>query len=122
MSAIANRPPHLLADPDYSTCPPLPYLIDWGPVPDLIRRSISDLGGVQPVTGAMAKAAGGTLEDQPSAAELALFRDQKIEFQVVSIVASLIGIGKTDGTMQVTPFALTLIPAQKRGRIELCST
>lgn len=122
MSVIANRPPPLLADPDYATCPPLPYLIDWDPVPDLVRRSISDLGGVQPVTGAMAKAAGGTLNDEPSAGELALFRDQKIEFQVVSIVASLIRMGKTDGVMRGTPFALTLIPAQKRGRIELCST
>jgi hypothetical protein len=116
-----DRPGRLLADREYTTCPKLPYLLDWKPVPDLIRRSVADLGGVQPITGAMAKAAGGTLADCPSEGELALFREQGVEFQMVSVVANLIQTGTEDGVAQGTPFALTLIPAQKRGQVSLCS-
>jgi hypothetical protein len=118
---IVDRPAHLLADAEYNNCPPLPYLIDWSPVPELVRRSIADLGGVQPVTGERVKAAGGIMADRPSGAELALFRKEGLEFQAVSVVANLIRMGIEDGVMRGTPFALTLIPAQKRGKVELCS-
>jgi hypothetical protein len=117
---IKDRPAHLLADKDYTTCPKLPYRLDWGPVPDLIQRSIADLGGVQPITGAMVKAAGGTLKDKPSAGELAFFREQGFEFQMVSVVVNLIRTGVDDGIVRGTPFAITLIPAQKRGAVTLC--
>lgn len=118
---ISDRPDHLLADPSYTVVPPLPYRIDWSPVPDLVRRSIADLGGIQPVTGAMAKAAKGTLTDTPSEGELALFREQKTEFQMVSIVLSLINMGTKDGVTRATPFAVTLMPAQKRAGVSVCS-
>lgn len=118
---IEGRPAHLLSDPAYSVRPPLPYRIDWAPVPDLIRKSIADLGGIQPITRAMFDAAGRELRDQPSKAEVALFRDKGTEFQMISIVANLIDAGSDEGVKKVTPFALTLIPAQKRGEVSLCS-
>ncbi|MES2497547.1 MAG: hypothetical protein V4618_15650 [Pseudomonadota bacterium] len=116
---IENRPAHLLADAAYAVQPPLPYRIDWTPVPDFVRRSIADLGGIQPVTGAMVEAAGGDLHDKPSDGEVALFRNSGAEFQMVWIVASLVakaGDGEGFGT---TPFALSIVPAQKRGEIQL---
>ena len=115
---IANRPAHLLADPAYSVRPPLPYRVDWSPVPDLVSRSIFELGGIQPITRAMFAAAGGDLHDTPSEGEIELFREAGTEFQLIWIVASLVpktGEGEGFGT---TPFALTLLPARKRGAIQ----
>lgn len=115
---IENRPTHLLTDAAYCVRPPLPYRVDWTPVPDFVGRSIADLSGIQPVTGAMAKAAGGNLHDKPSEGELSLFRDAGVEFQLVWVVASLVskpGEGEGFGT---TPFALSLMPSQKRGKVQ----
>ncbi|RVT93442.1 hypothetical protein [Sphingomonas crocodyli] len=115
---IANRPSHLLADPTYSIRPALPYRVDWSPVPAFVRRSIFELGGIQPITKSMVTAAGGTLHDTPSEGEVALFREANIEFQMIFIVASLVakaGEGEGFGT---TPFALSLLPASKRGEIQ----
>ena len=118
---IRDRPEILLADNNYTTRPPLPYRIDWSPVPDLIRQSTADLGGVQPVTGAMIKAAAGDLRDEPSEGELSLFRQTNTQFQVISVVASLVAIGQEEGHLVTTPFALNLVPARKRGQIETAS-
>lgn len=118
---IRNRPAHLLADPAYRVRPPLPYLIDWSTVPDLVRRSTADLGGIQPVTRAMCEAAGGTLHDQPSEGEVALFRNQGTQFQMVSVVASLVAVEQRHDVLVAKPIALSLMPAQKRGKLEICS-
>lgn len=71
---IENRPASLLADATYGILPKLPLAIDWSSVPELIRVATLDLGGIQPVTKAMAEAAGGTLHDKPSEGEIELFR------------------------------------------------
>ncbi|RZF59146.1 hypothetical protein EWE75_23355 [Sphingomonas populi] len=76
------------------------------------------LSGIQPITIPMMKAAGGTLHDEPSEGEVVLFREAKIDFQMIFIVASLVakaGEGEGFGT---TPFALSLLPASKRGEIQ----
>jgi hypothetical protein len=118
---IRDRPAHLLADPAYSVRPPLPYLVDWSTVPELIRHSTADLGGIQPVTRAMIDAAGGILHDLPSEAELAMFRQLGTEFQIISVVASLVAVEQRQDALLTKPFALSLMPAQKRGKLEVCS-
>jgi hypothetical protein len=116
---IKGRPTLLTSDEVYCTRPPLPYAIDWSPVPDHIRSSIADLGGIQPTTKAMFEAAGGTITDVPTDGEVELFRARGTRFQMLSVIASLIAVGEHDGNLLTTPFALTLLPASKRGEIEV---
>lgn len=114
---IANRPTALTSDEAYCTRPPLPYAIDWSSVPDLVRASTADLGGIQPTTNAMFEAAGGTILDVPSEAEVALFRERGTRFQMVSVIASLLAAGDADDHLLTRPFAITLLPASKRGEL-----
>lgn len=111
---IRDRPNSLLADPAYKVLPKPPYQINWGSVPELLNISLLDLGGIQPVTEEMAKAAGGELRDTPSPGEIAIFKERKTAFQTVSLVASLV-IDRIENDRAIGwPFALTLIPASKR--------
>jgi hypothetical protein len=114
---IENRPTILLADLAYRTLPKLPLALDWTSIPELIRVPMLDLGGVQPVTRAMAEAAGGTLSDKPSGGEVELFRKRATTFQLVSVVLSCVAAGEMDGVLQVRPFAVTLIPASRRSEV-----
>ena len=87
-------------------------------MPELINISLLDLGGIQPVTEEMAKAAGGQLRDMPSPGEIAIFKERKTAFQMVSLVASVVIDRIEDDRAIGGPFALTLIPASKRGEIQ----
>jgi hypothetical protein len=115
---IKDRPAHLLADEKYKNRPKPPYLLNWKSVPELVHISILDLGGIQPITGAMAEAARGILVDQPSEGEIALFREAGTQFQMISVVASVVAVGESKKGLEVTPFSLSLIPASKRGKVE----
>lgn len=114
---IENRPASLLADEAYGILPKLPFTLDWSAIPELIRVATLDLGGVQPITKAMAEAAGGTLYDKPSDGEVELFRKRGTNFQMISIVLSGVAAGEVDGVLQVRPFAMSLIPASKRDQV-----
>jgi hypothetical protein len=116
---IKNRPALLTSDETYSKRPPLPYAIDWSSVPDLIRASTADLGGIQPTTKAMVEAGSGVITDVPSQGVVDMFRAHGTCFQMVSVVASLVAVGEQDGHLLTTPFALTLMPASKRGQLEV---
>ena len=98
---IKDRPAHLLEDEAYTSAPGPPYAHDWSAVPELVCASIVDLGGIQPVTRAMAQVAGGSITDSPSEAEVALFRQRGTDFQMISIVASVVGVGKVEGAFSV---------------------
>jgi hypothetical protein len=115
---IKNRPTALLGDGAYCTLPKPPIALDWTSIPELIRVSMLDLGGIQPITKEMAEAAGGTVYDKPSEREIELFRKRGTKFQLVSVVLSVVPAGEVDGVLQVRPFAVTLIPASKRGEVE----
>ncbi|RUV27881.1 hypothetical protein [Mesorhizobium sp. M5C.F.Ca.IN.020.32.2.1] len=114
---IENRPASLLADAPYGILPKLPFALDWSAIPELIRVATLDLGGVQPITKAMAEAAGGALHDKPSDGEVELFRKRGTNFQMISIVLSCVAAGEVDGVLQVRPFAMSLIPASKREQV-----
>jgi hypothetical protein len=118
---IKDRPAHLLSDPAYSSRPAPPYAFTWGAVPELVVTSLADLSGIQPVTGAMMRLAGGLLRDQPSDPEIAMLRERGTKFQIVSVVASVVATHGPDGVTSVTPFALSLIPALKRGEVTATS-
>lgn len=118
---IEDRPAHLLSDPAYRTLPSLPYAVDLSALPELVSASILDLGGIQPITGEMATAAGGRLFDRPSPAEVLLFRERRTEFQMISVVVSLVDASSKGSAFTGRPFALTLIPASKRGEISRCT-
>ncbi|MGB7934105.1 MAG: hypothetical protein WCH04_18135 [Gammaproteobacteria bacterium] len=90
-------------------------------MPELVRVSMLDLGGIQPVTSTMAETAGGMLSDTPSAGEIELFQQSETRFQLVSVVVNLIASGSDDGHFQGKPFAVTLIPASKRGEVSYCT-
>lgn len=115
---IENRPASLLADAAYGILPKAPLALDWSPVPELIRVATLDLGGIQPVTKAMAEAAGGPLHDTPSEGEVELFRKRGTSFQLISLVLSCVPAGEAEGVLKVRPFAMTLIPASKRERVQ----
>lgn len=115
---IKNRPASLLADLAYRTLPKLPYQIDWTSIPELLRVAMLDLGGIQPITTAMADAAGGKMFDKPTEGEIELFRKRGTTFQLVSVVLSCVAAGESDAVQQVRPFAVTLIPASKRGAVD----
>jgi hypothetical protein len=115
---IENRPASLLADPAYGILPKLPLALDWSSVPELIRVATRDLGGIQPVIKAMVSAAGGKLHDKPSVGEIELFGKRGTNFQLISLVLSCVPAGDVEGVQQVRPFAMTLIPASKREKVE----
>lgn len=116
---IENRPAALLADPAYTNLPGLPFGLDLSGIPEWIKVSILFLGGVQPITGATAKAANGILSDTPTATagELALFRERGTRFQLVFVVVSVARFFDIEGLPHGIPYALTLMPATKRGRV-----
>ncbi|POR49337.1 hypothetical protein [Bosea psychrotolerans] len=111
---IDNRPRYLTDDPAYPAIPPLPIGLNLGTVPDGIKFSMLHLGGVQPLTGAMAEAAGFQLEDRPSAGELALYRQNQTRFQMISVVTSIAAFRKEGGVNVGVPYAISLVPASKR--------
>src|SRR4051794_32755185 len=115
---IENRPASLLADGAYGILPKLPLALDWSSVPELTQVAALDLGGIQPVTKGMIAAAGGILHDKPSEKEIQLFRTRGTTFQLISLVVSSVPAGEVEGVLQVRPFALTLIPASKRDKVD----
>jgi hypothetical protein len=117
---IENRPPLLEADEAYRTLLPPPYRLDVSWVPEPIRESLFHLGGIQPLTGEMAKAANGNLSDTPSPAEIELFQRKQTWFQLIMIVANCIVVALDEHPI-LKPYAVTLIPASKRGKVSQSS-
>lgn len=115
---IKDRPAALLGDDDYGTLPKPPLRLDWTAIPELIRVSMLDLGGVQPLTKAMADAAGGQLFDKPSEGEIKLFRERGTKFQMISVVVTCVAAGRSDDALSVRPVAINLIPASKRNAVQ----
>jgi hypothetical protein len=116
---IKDRPAHLLNQPNYKKLPETPFAVDFGALPELVRKSFAPLGGIQPVTRAMTKAANGILRDIPSEGEIELFRKAKTRFQPIFVVMNIAHL-ETEGEPPIAfPYALTLIPTSKRSVIDL---
>ena len=81
---INDRPAHLLDQDNYRQLPASPFGVQFDVIPELIGQSLGPLGGIQPVTRAMATAAEGPLLNLPSDGEIDLFRNAGTKFQMVS--------------------------------------
>lgn len=118
---IENRPRYLTDQKDYNKFPSEPFSLAQENLPPLLRNCLEPMGGVQPLTGAMAKAAGGTLRDKPSHGEIELFRAAGTQFQMVSMVASIAHLATGRAAPHAIPYALTLVPASRLGKVASCS-
>ena len=116
---IKDRPVHLLNQADYKKLPAKPFRVNFDALPELVRKGFGPLDGIQPVTGAMAKAASGMLQDMPSKGEIDLFRTAETRFQPIFVVMNIAHLKKEGDTYTAFPYALTLIPASKRGAIDV---
>jgi hypothetical protein len=114
---IRDRPKHLMTQAAYGRIPAEPFSVKFDALPTLVRKSLGPLGGIQPVTGGMMKAANNQLEDMPSEAEIKLFRDAGATFQLVSVVLSFAHMNIKDGAHDI-PYALTLVPGSKREGVD----
>jgi hypothetical protein len=110
---IADRPEYLLDQDDYRKLPEKPFAVDFETLPELVRQALGPLGGIQPVTGEMAKAANGKLYDMPSEGEIALFKEMGTLFQPILLVLNIAHLKEADDI--ATPYALSLMPTSKRG-------
>jgi hypothetical protein len=115
---IKDRPKHLMNQGVYGRIPAEPFSVKFDVLPELVRKSLGPLGGIQPVTGAMMSAANNQLKDMPSEAEIKLFREAGVPFQLVSVVLSIAHMDKQDGVLHGIPYALTLVPASKRDVVQ----
>jgi hypothetical protein len=118
---IKDRPAHLLAQPDYKVLPPTAFGVHFDALPTLVRKSFGLLCGIQPVTGAMFKAAQGDLHDVPSPGEIELFRKAETRFQAIFVVMNIAHLQTAVEPPTAFPYALTLVPASKRGLIDVRS-
>ena len=114
---IVNRPGHLTRQKDYNRFPDQAFSMSMDDLPPLLRESLTSLGGIQPITGAMARASGGPLRDKPSDGEVAMFRASGAQFQMVMLVASIAHLRIGEGAPIARPYALTLMPATKQGAV-----
>jgi hypothetical protein len=103
---IKDRPTHLLNQADYKKLPEKPFGVDFDALPELVRKSFGPLGGIQPVTGAMFKAANGVLRDMPSEGEVELFTKAETRFQPIFAVMNVAHL-ETEGA---APNRLSLRP------------
>jgi len=115
---IDNRPKHLLDQDDYKKLPAKPFAVDFATLPELVRQALGPLGGIQPITREMAKAANGELHDMPSESEIKLFKKNGTLFQPIFLVLSIAHLTEVDGTPVGTPYALCLMPTSKRDVID----
>jgi hypothetical protein len=118
---IKDRPKHLMNQGAYGRMPAEPFAVNLDLLPELVRKSLGPLGGIQPVTAAMMKAANSQLKDMPCEAEVKLFREAGAIFQMISVVLSLAHMNRQDGVLHGIPYALTLQPASKRGAVQECN-
>lgn len=115
---INNRPELLRSLPYYTGVPTREFGVDMAAIPELVRLSLDALGGVQPVTGAIAAAAGGDMYDKPSEGEIALHQRLGSRFQLIMVVMNVAALREQDGKLLGAPYSISLMPASKRGEVD----
>lgn len=88
-------------------------------IPELIKLSLFPLRHVEPMTMEALEFTGEYLEDNPTDEELAHYTSIGAEFQLAFVVINSIFVGLEDGVSHLRPFSLSLIPASKRGNVEV---
>ena len=114
---IRNRPRQHLEREGYQLLVPGPYAVQWDKIPDLIKLSLLNVDGVQPLTGGRCAAAGGLTSCQLSSDEVDYYRKRDARFQLLMIVTNCIRVGSRDDPPRLLPYSMTLMPSSKRGRV-----
>ncbi len=117
LKVIKNRPKRHLQRPDYGLLVPGPYNVAMNLVPDLVKLSLLNLDGVQPITQGRCVAAKGFTSTQISGDEIKYYRDRDARFQLIMIVTNCIQVGVESGAPLLLPYSMTLLPSSKRGEV-----
>jgi hypothetical protein len=88
-------------------------------IPELIKLSLFPLRHVEPMTIDALEFTGEYLEDNPTDEEISYYTKIGAEFQLVFVVINSIFAGVRDGVSHLLPFSLSLVPASKRGNVEV---
>ncbi|TBY02093.1 endonuclease domain-containing protein [Rhizobium laguerreae] len=116
---IQDRPARLGDFGERVLVPSKPFSVSWEMVPEVVRLSLMPVFGVQPVTGAMFKAAGqDVLSHFPTEGEIAHFRESGTQFQMVQVVLNLAWWDSVGDRVEAVPFSISILPASKRGKID----
>lgn len=115
---IQDRPASLAANPHYTALPDGLVSVDVRPLPAILRLDLDTLSGIQPITAAMAEAAGGDLRDDPSAGEIELYTARETAFQLIFVVFNLFALKAVEDRVVGRPYAISLVPASKRGAVQ----
>ncbi len=116
---IQDRPARLADFGERILVPSTPFSLSWEIVPEIVRLSLMSVFGIQPVTNAMFKAANQEeLSHAPTEGEIAYFRESGVQFQMVQVVLSLAWWDTVDGVVEAVPYAISAIPASKRGVVD----
>jgi hypothetical protein len=115
---ITDRPKYLVDQDDYKKLPGKPFSVHFDALPELVRHALGPLGGIQPITGEMAKAANGKLYDTPSDGEVKLFQKIGTVFQPIFVVLNIAHLRDADDAVVAMPYALSLMPTSKRGLLD----
>lgn len=89
-------------------------------IPTPIRETLFTLRRIEPVTSTTAELHDTYIGDQPSPAEADFYKANRSEFQLVFVVINSIFAGLDEEGASLLPYAVSLIPASKRGEVDLC--
>ena len=117
---IKNRPAAHFSEPHYQGLPTPPYRVEVGMIPTPIRETLRTLRRIEPVTSSTAKLHGTYIGDQPSSAEADFYNARRSEFQLIFVVINSIFIEQHEDAASLLPYAVSLIPASKRGKVDTC--
>lgn len=114
---IIDRPSGLLTQKFYAGPPPN-IRPELSSLPDLLKLDMVRLSGIQPITGKLMDAAGGHMRDNPCEAEIDIHRTNGSRFQLIQVVISVYAARETEDGPRARPYAVTLVPAMKRGAVQ----
>jgi hypothetical protein len=118
---IENRPAELNSLPYYQFLPSLPTSTELVQLPEALRLDLMQMCGILPITRQVSEACPNGLHDEPRSEEIAYYMKQKIEFQLIFVVANLFNYRLQDGTLCAYPYSISLIPASKRNKPQIVS-
>lgn len=117
---IVDRPNRVHEFGDRILVPPKPFTVSWEWIPENVRVSLIPIDGIQPVTRAMIDAANGAISTAPTSGEIEHFSEAGTQFQLVQLVLSLAWWESERDGITAVPFAISALPASKRGEVTHC--
>ncbi len=117
---IENRPQELYDLPFYNELPDMPVRLDMsGTIGEFLEFDLFDLDGVQPLEHRHILANDRLMHVNPSAKSIEIYKQEKVEFQLVFVVVNAYGFKEEDGVLVGKPYNISLQPASKRGELQV---